>query len=500
MTTSAPTRYETVIGLEVHVQLKTRSKMFCSCRSDYQGADPNSLVCPVCLGMPGVLPVINRKAVEYAIATGLALNCKIAARTKFDRKNYAYPDLMKGYQISQYDMPIAYEGHLEVEADGDTRTIGITRVHMEEDVAKLTHVRNSTGETFSLVDVNRSGVPLMEIVSEPDIRSPEEARQYLTALRSILRYIGVSTGNMEEGNFRCDANVSIRPMGSSELSTRTEIKNVNSFRSVFSALEYEVERQRRVVEDGGRVVQETRGWQEDRAVTVSQRSKEHAHDYRYFPEPDLPELLPDPAWVDEIRASLPELPAQRRDRFVSQYGLPLYDAGLLTANRPSAEFFEEAINGETGKTVQRRAKRVSNWMLGEVSRLLDGGLAAIHETPLKPEHLGQLSDMVEAGDLSSSLAKTVLKKAFETGKGPKRIVKEEGYVQISDSSVVEKAVQQAMDENPKAVQDYLGGRETASKFLVGQVMRITRGKANPAIVNKLMEQKLGNLQNTNGSS
>ena len=499
MTTAAPTKYETVIGLEVHVQLKTRSKMFCSCRSEYQGAEPNSLVCPVCLGMPGVLPVINRKAVEYAIATGLALNCNIATRTKFDRKNYAYPDLMKGYQISQYDMPIAYAGHLDVETNGDKRTIGITRVHMEEDVAKLTHVRNSTGETFSLVDVNRSGVPLMEIVSEPDIRSPEEARQYLTTLRSILRYIGVSTGNMEEGNFRCDANVSIRPLGSSELSTRTEVKNMNSFRSVFSALEYEVERQRRVVEDGGRVVQETRGWVDDRAVTVSQRSKEHAHDYRYFPEPDLPELLPDPAWVAEIRASLPELPAQRRDRFVSQYGLPLYDAGLLSASRSSAEFFEEAVN-DTSDASESRAKRVSNWMLGEVSRLLDDGLASIDESRLKPVHLGQLADLVESGDLSNSLAKTVLQKAFETGKAPKRIVKDEGYVQISDSSVVEQAVRQALDENPKAVQDYLGGRETAAKFLVGQVMRITRGKANPAVANKLMQQKLNSLQNTNGSA
>ena len=476
--------------------------MFCSCRSDYQGADPNSLVCPVCLGMPGVLPVINKKAVEYAIATGLALNCNIATRTKFDRKNYAYPDLMKGYQISQYDMPIAYGGHLDVESDGRTRTIGITRVHMEEDVAKLTHVRNSTGETFSLVDVNRSGVPLMEIVSEPDIRSPEEARQYLTTLRSILRYIGVSTGNMEEGNFRCDANVSIRPLGSTELSTRTEVKNMNSFRSVFSALEYEVERQRRVVEDGGRVVQETRGWVEDREVTVSQRSKEHAHDYRYFPEPDLPELLPDPAWVDEIRTSLPELPAQRRDRFVNQYGLPLYDAGLLTVNRSPAEFFEEAVDGKDGeaKTIRRRAKRVSNWMLGEVSRLLDDGLAGIVDSPLKPAHLAQLSDLVESGDLSSSLAKTVLQKAYQTGKAPKRIVKDEGYVQISDSSVVEQSVQQAIDENPKAVQDYLGGRETASKFLVGQVMRITRGKANPAIVNNLVQQKLKAIENANGSS
>ena len=499
MTTTAPTKYETVIGLEVHVQLKTQSKMFCSCRSEYQGAEPNSLVCPVCLGMPGVLPVINKKAVEYAIATGLALNCSIATRTKFDRKNYAYPDLMKGYQISQYDMPIAYAGHLDVETNGDKRTIGITRVHMEEDVAKLTHVRNSTGETFSLVDVNRSGVPLMEIVSEPDIRSPEEARQYLTTLRSILRYIGVSTGNMEEGNFRCDANVSIRPMGSSELSTRTEVKNMNSFRSVFSALEYEVERQRRVVEDGGRVVQETRGWVEDRAVTVSQRSKEHAHDYRYFPEPDLPELLPDPAWVEEIRASLPELPAQRRDRFVSQYGLPLYDAGLLSASRSSAEFFEEAVNGKADAS-ESRAKRVSNWMLGEVSRLLDDGLASIDQSRLKPDHLGQLADLVESGDLSNSLAKTVLQKAFETGKPPKRIVKDEGYVQISDSSLVEQAVQEAIDQNPKAVQDYLGGRETAAKFLVGQVMRITRGKANPAVANKLMQQKLNSLQNTNGSA
>ena len=499
MTTATPTKYETVIGLEVHVQLKTQSKMFCACRSDYQGAEPNSLVCPVCLGMPGVLPVINRKAVEFAIATGLALNCDIATRTKFDRKNYAYPDLMKGYQISQYDMPICYGGRLDVETGGHTRTIGITRVHMEEDVAKLTHVRNAAGETFSLVDVNRSGVPLMEIVSEPDIRSPEEARQYLTTLRSILRYIGVSTGNMEEGNFRCDANVSIRPMGSDELMTRTEIKNVNSFRSVFSALEYEVERQRRVVEDGGRVVQETRGWQEARAVTFSQRSKEHAHDYRYFPEPDLPELLPDPAWVEEIRASLPELPAQRRDRFVSQYGLPLYDAGLLTANRSSAEFFEEAINGQSDAS-QPKAKRVSNWMLGEVSRLLDDGLAAIAESPLKPAHLGQLSDLVESGDLSNSLAKTVLQKAFQTGKAPKRIVEDEGYVQISDSSVVDQAVRQAIDENPKAVQDYLGGRETASKFLVGQVMRITRGKANPAVVNNLMQQKLNAMQNSNGSS
>ena len=352
MTTAASTQYETVIGLEVHVQLKTKSKMFCSCRADYQAAAPNTLVCPVCLGMPGVLPVINRKAVEYTIATGLALDCQIASHTKFDRKNYPYPDLMKGYQISQYDMPIATDGCLEVEMDGEKCPIRILRVHLEEDVAKLQHVQSSVGESYSLVDVNRSGVPLMEIVGQPDIRSPEQARQYLTTLRSILQYIGVTTGNMEEGSFRCDANVSIRPKGSQELMTRAEVKNMNSFRSVYNALKYEVERQRNIVEDGGRVVQETRGWVEDRGVTVSQRTKEYAHDYRFFPEPDLPELMPDRAWVEEIRARLPELPVKRRDRFVSGYGLSGYDANLLTARKDTADFFERSLQSKYATQTQ----------------------------------------------------------------------------------------------------------------------------------------------------
>ena len=306
--------YETVIGLEVHVQLQTQSKMFCSCRADYQNAPVNSRVCPVCLGLPGALPVINRKAVEYTIMTGLALNCEIPQLTKFDRKNYPYPDLMKGYQISQYDLPIAIDGHLDISSGESSRPIGVRRVHLEEDVAKMQHFPSEDGG-YSLVDVNRSGVPLMEIVSEPDMRSAEEARAYLTTLHSILQYLGVTTGNMQDGSFRCDANISIRPAGSAEFGTRTEIKNMNSFRSVFQALNFEAERQRRVIEDGGRVVQETRGWVEERAVTVSQRSKEEAHDYRYFPEPDLPPLDIAPLWVEEIRSQLPELAPQRRARF-----------------------------------------------------------------------------------------------------------------------------------------------------------------------------------------
>jgi aspartyl-tRNA(Asn)/glutamyl-tRNA(Gln) amidotransferase subunit B len=490
------TQYETVIGLEVHVQLKTKSKMFCSCRADYQTASPNTLVCPVCLGMPGVLPVINKRAVEYTIATGLALGCDIAECTKFDRKSYPYPDLMKGYQISQFDMPIATEGCLEVETDGEKRSIGIVRVHLEEDVAKLQHIQDPSGESFSLVDVNRSGVPLMEIVGHPDIRSPEEARQYLTTLRSILQYLDVTTGSMEEGSFRCDANVSIRPQGSQELMTRSEVKNMNSFRAVYSALCFEVERQQRVVEDGRRVVQETRGWVEERGVTVSQRSKEHAHDYRFFPEPDLPEVVLDRAWVGQIEASLPELPAHRKDRFMGQYGLSVYDADQLTSSRDTAEFFEKALtaNGDDESRLNQRAKSISNWMLGDVSRLLNLNSTSLGASALSPNHLMELVKLVEAGRLSTSLAKTVLEESFATGQPPAQVVQEKGYTQISDSSVVEEAVNQAIEENPQAVEDFIGGKETAAKFLVGQVMRITRGKANPAVVNDLVKRGLDALK------
>ena len=486
--------YETIIGLEVHVQLLTRSKMFCSCRADYQSASPNTLVCPVCLGMPGVLPVINRKAVEYTIMTGLALGCSISTYTKFDRKNYPYPDLMKGYQISQYDMPIAVGGQLEIQLNGTARRVGITRVHLEEDVAKLRHVRSAGGEgSSSLVDVNRSGVALMEVVSEPDMRSPEEAREYLTSLHSILQYLEVSTGNMQEGSFRCDANVSIRPAGTEEYMPRVEVKNMNSFRAVFNALKHEVTRQTRVVEDGGKVAQETRGWVEERGATVSQRSKEYAHDYRYFPEPDLPPLAIDQSLVHEITSRLPELPVQRRARLVSQYSLPIYDASVLTSSKATADYFEQclALGGVEAQHIQTRAKSVSNWILGELGRLLNLEDTEISESRVTPRHLVELVELIDSGTLSTSLAKTVLEESFHTGEMPGEIAKKREYIQISDSSVVEAAILEAIGSNAQAVSDYLGGKETAAKFLVGQVMKITRGQANPALANDLLIEKLG---------
>ena len=489
--------YETIIGLEVHVQLLTRSKMFCSCRADYQSASPNTLVCPVCLGMPGVLPVINRKAVEYTIMTGLALGCSISTYTKFDRKNYPYPDLMKGYQISQYDMPIAVGGQLEIQLNGTARRVGITRVHLEEDVAKLQHVRSAGGEgSSSLVDVNRSGVALMEVVSEPDMRSPEEAREYLTSLHSILQYLEVSTGNMQEGSFRCDANVSIRPAGTEEYMPRVEVKNMNSFRAVFNALKHEVTRQTRVVEDGGKVAQETRGWVEERGATVSQRSKEYAHDYRYFPEPDLPPLAIDQSLVHEITSRLPELPVQRRARLVSQYSLPIYDASVLTSSKATADYFEQclALGGVEAQHIQTRAKSVSNWILGELGRLLNLEDTEISESRVTPRHLVELVELIDSGTLSTSLAKTVLEESFHTGEMPGEIAKKRECIQISDSSVVEAAILEAIGSNAQAVSDYLGGKETAAKFLVGQVMKITRGQANPALANDLLIEKLGAME------
>jgi aspartyl-tRNA(Asn)/glutamyl-tRNA(Gln) amidotransferase subunit B len=484
--------YETVIGLEVHVQLQTRSKMFCSCRADYQTAPVNSRVCPVCLGLPGTLPNINRKAVEYTIMTGLALSCQIPNYSKFDRKNYPYPDLMKGYQISQYDLPLAVNGCLEIDVDGQSKRIGIQRVHLEEDVAKLLHYPSADGESYTLVDVNRSGVPLMEIVSAPDMHSPEEARAYLMTLHSIVQYLGVSAANMQEGNFRCDANVSIRPRGSAQHGTRTEVKNMNSFRSVYLALNYEVERQRRILEDGGQVVQETRGWVEERNLTVPQRSKEYAHDYRYFPEPDLPPLVIEPAWVEEIRSRLPELARQRRARLVEQYGIPEYDATLLTSSRGMADYYEAVVGQKqlTGPELETFAKNVSNWMLGDLSRLMN--LEHLDTTQIKvtPSHIVELIDLVDAGALSVTMAKTVLEEAFASGKAPGTIVIEKGYAQISDASVVESAVAQAIEANPKAVEDYLKGKETAARFLVGQVMKITRGQAKPDLVQQLVWEGL----------
>jgi aspartyl-tRNA(Asn)/glutamyl-tRNA(Gln) amidotransferase subunit B len=490
MTTFVKTKYETVIGLEVHAQLQTRSKMFCSCRADYQHSQPNTTVCPVCLGMPGVLPVINKQAVEFVMMTGLALNCSIAEHTKFDRKNYPYPDLMKGYQISQYDQPIASNGWLMVQVDGQERRIGVTRVHLEEDVAKLFHRTDSSDEAYSLLDVNRAGVPLMEVVGEPDLRSPEEARQYLVRLRSILQYLGVTTGNMEEGSFRCDANISIRPIDSAEYGTRTEVKNMNSFRAVYRALQFEVDRQTRVVEEGGRVVQETRGWVEERGVTVSQRTKEHAHDYRYFPEPDLPPLVISRQWVEDMRTRLPELPDARRDRYVDQYALPDYDATHLTASKATADFFEAVVREGGTRDKKKRARAAGNWMLGEVTRLLNASGRGIEQTLLTPRHLSELLGILDAGTLSNSMAKEVLEEVFSSGESPGSVVKARGLSQITDASAIEAAAQQAIDANDAAVADYMKGKETALKFLVGQVMKLTRGQANPQLVNRVIKEKL----------
>jgi aspartyl-tRNA(Asn)/glutamyl-tRNA(Gln) amidotransferase subunit B len=486
--------YETVIGLEVHVQLQTQSKMFCSCAADYQTAPPNSRVCPVCLGLPGTLPVINRRAVEHTIATGLALGCRIPEYSKFDRKNYPYPDLMKGYQISQYDLPLAVNGWLEIEVDDEVKRIGVDRVHLEEDVAKLQHVQSHNGPAYSLVDVNRSGTPLMEVVSAPDMRSPEEARAYLTTLHSIVQYLGVSAANMEEGNFRCDANVSIRPRGSSRYGTRTEVKNMNSFRSVYLALNYEVGRQARVLDDGGTVTQETRGWVDDRSVTVSQRSKEYAHDYRYFPEPDLPPLVVAPGWVEDLRSRLPELATQRKNRFVQQLGLPKADARQLTDVKAMADYFEAALALKPGGG-PALAKSVSNWMLGDLSRLMNLAGQDITSARFTPAHIVELIDLIDTGALSVTMGKTVLEEAFESGDQPGKIVEAKGYTQISDTSVVETAVAQALEANPKAVEDYLGGKESVAGFLVGQVMRLTKGQANPGVVQQLVKEKLETVRN-----
>ena len=489
MTTTA-VQYETVIGLEVHAQLLTRSKMFCPCSSSYADSTPNTYVCPVCLGMPGVLPVINKRAVEMTIMTGLALNCAMPRQAKFDRKNYPYPDLMKGYQISEFDEPLCGPGWLEVEVDGHRKRIGVTRVHLEEDTAKLLHVKNPAGETYSLVDVNRSGVPLMEVVGEPDIRSPEEARAYLMKLRQILRYLDVCAGNMEEGNFRCDANISIRPLGSTELMGKVEVKNMNSFRSVYRALGYEAERQREVLASGGRIPQETRGWVDDQGITVSQRSKEYAHDYRYFPEPDLPPIVVDHEWLEEIRAQMPELPDAKRARLQTAYGLSDYDVTLLIETRAKADYYEAVIALAPEAKRQKRAKAAANWINSELAGLLNARNMEIGEVKITPEALSELIDLQEDGTISGKTAKSVFEEMFETGRRPKEIVEEAGLVQITASDEISSAVERVIGENAKAADDYRGGKEEALKFLVGQVMRETRGRANPGLVNELLREKL----------
>lgn len=467
--------YEVVIGLECHVQLATRSKMFCGCASDYAGAAPNTHVCPICLGMPGVLPVMNRVAVEYTLLTGLALNADIPEATKFDRKNYPYPDLVKGYQISQYDLPLVKGGWLEISSDGlGTRRIELERVHLEEDTGKLTHVPGG-----SLIDFNRSGVPLMEMVSKPEIRSPGEARAYLLKLRAILRTLGVSDADMEKGQLRCDVNVSLRPVGETRLGTKVEVKNLNSFRSVQRALEFEIARQTELLERGEAIQQETRGWVDDRGVTVSQRSKEEAHDYRYFPEPDLPPVFVERAWLEDLRRRLPELPGARRARYMEAFGLGDYDAELLSTDLWAARLFEQTA------TAGADPKKAANWIQNDVARLRTDG-----EPSLSPNNLAELIRLVDQGVIGISTARQLLATVCETGKAPRVLVDELGLAQVSDSSALEEAVRAAIEANPAAVADYRSGKATAINFLKGQVMKTTRGKANPATAEELLKNLL----------
>jgi len=429
--------------------------------------------------MPGVLPVINRKAVEYTIMTGLALNCQVPEATKWDRKNYHYPDLPKGYQISQYDLPLTRDGWLEIDLDRVRKGISIRRVHLEEDTAKLFHE-----EGYALVDFNRSGVPLLEIVSEPDLRSMEEARHYVTKLRTILRYLGVSSGDMEKGAMRFEANISLRPRGGEEYGTRVEIKNLNSFRAVLNSLGYEIERQKEILRSGGKIKQETMGWDEVRGVTLPQRSKEYAHDYRYFPEPDLPPLELKREWIESIKARLPELPDAKRERFIQGYSLSEYDARVLTAEKAIADYFEECLKH------YHHPKEVSNWVTGELFRLLKSDGIEIERSKVSPVHLGELLKLVGEGTISSSMAKDVLEESFKTGQEPRAIVESKGLVQISDADQLAAIVAQVLEENPKPVADYLGGKEGALRYLVGQVMKATKGKANPGLANRLLDERL----------
>jgi len=474
-------QYEAVIGLEVHAQLKTKSKIFCGCSTAF-GADPNHHTCPVCLGMPGVLPVLNREVVNFTIRTGLALNCTINPLSRFARKNYFYPDLPKGYQISQYELPICEHGHLLIEAEGKERRIGITRIHMEEDAGKNIH--GEKGDPASYVDLNRTGVPLMEIVSEPDIRTPEEAAAYMRKLRSIVRYLEVCDGNMEEGSLRCDANISLRPVGQRELGVKAELKNMNSFKNVQKALEYEIKRQTRILEEGGTIIQETRLWDADRGVTLSMRGKEEAHDYRYFPDPDLVPLQVDDPWIEAVKAELPELPDAKRERFISEYGLPRYDAEVLTASRELAAYFEEC--NERAES----PKEVSNWIMGDLLRECKGDEEAIAACPVRPAMLAEMIGMIGKGTISGKIAKTVFAEMMQSGKAPEVIVKEKNLVQITDEGEIVKIVEEVIAANPAQVEQFRSGKEKVFGFFVGQVMKASRGKANPAVVNKLLKERL----------
>lgn len=473
-------QYEAVIGLEIHAQLLTDTKIFCGCSTRF-GSDPNTQTCPVCTGMPGVLPVMNTKAVEYVVKTGLAMNCEISTHSRFARKNYFYPDLPKGYQISQYELPLCGRGSVDISVNGSDKTVRLTRIHLEEDAGKNIH-EGAGNESF--VDLNRAGVPLMEIVTEPDIGNPQEAVEFMKKLRSIVRYIGVCDGNMEQGSLRCDANISVRPSGQEEFGVKTEIKNLNSFRFVEKALDYEIRRQIKTLTDGGNIFQETRLWNSEKGITESMRSKEEAHDYRYFPDPDLMPIEFEISWIEDLRGSIGELPDSKRNRYISEFKLSEQDADLLTGEKATAEWFEEAVRlGSDPKTI-------SNWIMGDLARLLNEENKQVGECLLTPKHLVDMLALIDKGTISGKIAKTVFEEMYKTGKGPESIVSEKGLVQMSDEAGIEKIIVEILEKNPEEVERFRGGEAKLIGFFVGQVMKETRGKANPKIVNELLRKKL----------
>ncbi len=472
--------YEVVIGLEVHAELSTKSKIYCGCSTEF-GADPNTHCCPICTGMPGTLPVLNEKVVEYAVKAGLATNCEIAKFSKQDRKNYFYPDLPKAYQTSQYDLPLCEHGHLDVNVDGETKRIGITRIHIEEDAGKLIHDAY-TGDT--LVDMNRCAVPLIEIVSEPDMRSAKEAVEYMQTLKGILEYLEVCDCKMQEGSLRCDVNLSVRPVGQKEFGTRTETKNLNSFRAIENSIEFEIKRQIEELENGGVIYQETRRFDDAKGIGYAMRSKEDAHDYRYFPEPDLAPIVLGEEYVENIRKSLPEMPHIKRARYIAEYGLPEYDATQLTNSKYTAKFFEDA------EKVCKNAKAVSNWIMTDFTKLLNDSEISINESKISSENLAELIILIDKGTISSAIAKKVFIEMFETGDSANHIVEKNGLVQVSDEGAIKEIVEKIVENNPQSVADYKAGKDKAIGFLVGQIMKESKGKANPQIVNKLLVEIL----------
>lgn len=480
-------KYEAVIGLEVHTELQTTTKIFCGCKTSF-GAEPNTNVCPVCLGLPGVLPVLNKRVLEFAVRAGLALNCEISRFSKFDRKNYYYPDLPKNFQTSQFDLPICERGHLDIEVNGEKKQIRITRAHMEEDAGKLVHHGTSiTDSDYSLVDYNRTGTPLLEIVTEPDMRSAKEAVAYLEKMRAILQYIGISDCRMEEGSLRCDANVSVRPVGQKELGTKAEIKNINSFKGVEKAIEYEALRQAEILEDGGKIIQETRTWDEKEGVTKSMRTKEEANDYRYFPEPDLAPFTVSEEYIEDIRKTLPELPDERRERYIANFGLSSTDAQYMTNDKDTSDYFEKVVAAGADPKVS------VNWIMGEFASQLSNAGIEIAKAPVTPENLAKLLALIAKGTISGKIAKKVFAEMWKDGADPEEIVKAQGLVQISDTGALKELVVKVIANNPKAVEDFKAGKKKAVGALVGQIMKETRGKANPKVINELLNDELKKL-------